>query len=88
MSTQPVTPLQQFVQTVDPYHHDAAQVTAHAASLGALFATAMGYLPVLIAIVPAIYYAILTYESKTVQRWLRRRRLRKRLKRIARRRKG
>lgn len=79
-------PLQQFVETVDPYHHDPSQVTAHAASLGALFATAMGYLPVLIALVPAVYYGILTYESKTVQRWLRRRRLRKRLKKIAERR--
>jgi hypothetical protein len=60
---------------------DVNSVVPHGASIGALFATFMGWLPVVVAIIPAIYYAVLIFESKTVQKWIRRRRLRKAAKR-------
>lgn len=49
---------------------DPASAAAHTASIGTLFGTAMGYLPVILAIIPAIYYLLLIYESKTVQHYL------------------
>lgn len=64
-----------------PITDGAVQAAPHVASLGALGAAIMGYLPGVIALVPAIYYLLLIYEGKTVQRWLARRRA----KRIARR---
>lgn len=54
----------------------------HGASLGALFMAFMGWLPGIVALVPALYYGLLIYESKTVQGWLKKRRARKRLRRI------
>lgn len=60
---------------------DVNSAVPHGASIGALFATFMGWLPVIVAIIPAIYYLVLIYESKTVQKWIRRRRLRKAAKR-------
>lgn len=58
--------------------------TTHAASLGALAAAAMGWLPGVIAIIPAIYYLILIWESKTVQHWINNRRMVWRARKIAR----
>lgn len=50
-----------------------AQVTAVAA-----FAASMsGYVPVILALLPAIYYLLLIWESKTVQGWVTARRARK-----------
>jgi hypothetical protein len=66
------------VPTVDP-----AAAVPHIASVGALVATAFGYLPVIVALIPAIYYLILIYESKTVQDWVARRREAKRIKQLA-----
>lgn len=45
--------------------------------------TALGYLPVVLALIPAFYYLILIYESKTVQDWVARRRARKAAKKLA-----
>ena len=43
----------------------------------------MGWLPFVVAIIPAIYYLILIYESKTVQGFVERRRERNRVKLVA-----
>lgn len=61
---------------------DAPAAAPHVASVGALFATLMGWLPAVVALVPALYYCILIYESKTVQAMIKRRRLRKLAKRL------
>lgn len=65
-----------------PVVDQAANILPHGASIGALVMTFMGWLPAIVAIVPALYYGLLIYESKTVQGWLKRRRAKKRLKRI------
>lgn len=54
----------------------------HGASIATLFATIMGWLPGVIALVPAVYYLILIYESKTVQKWVSRRRAQKLARRL------
>lgn len=66
-----------------PTSVDPIAAAPHIASVGALVATMMGWLPVVIALIPAIYYLILIYESKTVQAWVTRRRERKRLATLA-----
>lgn len=55
----------------------------HAAALGTLAATIGGYLPVLLALVPALYYLLLIYESKTVQTWAAERKARKAARKLA-----
>lgn len=55
----------------------------HGAAVGAFFATAMGYLPALLAVIPAIYYLLLIYESKTVQSWVEARRERRKIINLA-----
>ena len=69
------------VQTAEPH-----QVAAHTASIAALIGTMAGWLPVIVAIIPALYYCLLIYESKTVQKWIRRRRLKRAARRRARKR--
>lgn len=49
----------------------------HVASVGALVATMVGWLPFIVALIPAVYYCILIWESKTVQGWVAARRQRK-----------
>lgn len=66
-----------------PTADQAIQVIPHGASIGALFMAFLGWLPGIVAVVPAIYYGLLIYESKTVQGWLKRRSARKRAKRVA-----
>jgi hypothetical protein len=61
----------------------ATQLVPHGASIGAIIGALMGWLPAFIALIPAAYYGILIYESKTVQGWLHRRFERKSRKRIA-----
>lgn len=56
---------------------DASTLVPHSASVGTIIATLMGWLPGILAVIPAIYYCVLIFESKTVQKWLRKRRLRK-----------
>ena len=56
----------------------------HGLSLGALMTTFMGWLPAILAIIPAAYYLLLIFESKTVQSLLERRRLRRAARRAAR----
>lgn len=58
---------------IDHLHGPAPQ----AANIGALFAAFAGWIPVFIAIIPAVYYAILIWESKTVQGWVQKYRARK-----------
>jgi hypothetical protein len=60
------------------------QVVPHVASLGTLAATAIGWLPVLFALIPALYYCVLIWESKTMIAWRRRRRIKKASRRRAR----
>lgn len=62
---------------------DPAQIVPHFASVGALFAVIAGWLPYFVAIIPAIYYCILIYESKTVQGLIERRRQRRLVKEAA-----
>lgn len=62
---------------------DINSAVPHGASIGALAATFMGWLPVIVAIIPAIYYGVLIFESKTVQKWIRRRRLKRAARRRA-----
>lgn len=61
---------------------DPTVAVPQTASMLAIIATVVGWLPAIVAIVPAVYYAVLIFESKTVQGWLRRRRAKKRLKRL------
>jgi energy-converting hydrogenase Eha subunit B len=61
---------------------DPAHLATHGFSLGALVATFMGWLPAIIALVPAVYYSILIYESKTVQKFFQRRRAKRLARRI------
>jgi heme exporter protein D len=65
----------------NPVQPDPAAVATHSASVGALFAVFMGWLPLFVALIPAVYYIILIFESKTVQKYLRRRRIRRARKR-------
>ncbi len=57
--------------------------TADGISAAAIVATFMGYLPAFAALAAIIWYAVQIYESKTIQRWVRLRRLRDRVKRRA-----
>lgn len=65
---------------------DAPTVMAHSASLGAWVGVIAGYLPTFAVLIPMIYYALLIWESKTVQTWRKRRRLLKIARKIKRRR--
>lgn len=47
-------------------------------------ATIVGWLPVIVAVIPAIYYLILIWESSTVQHYVRNLRMRRQARRIAR----
>jgi hypothetical protein len=57
------------------YLPNPENVTPHVASLGAIALTVGGWVPWIVALIPAIYYLILIYESATVQGWIRCRRL-------------
>lgn len=46
-------------------------------------ATAAGYIPYILALLPAIYYCILIWESKTVQEWVAKRRAAKAARKLA-----
>lgn len=52
-------------------------------AIAAFVATAAGYLPFILALLPAIYYLILIWESKTVQGFIERRRQRRLVKEAA-----
>lgn len=54
------------------------QIVAHTVSIAAIFAAFFHYIPAVAALVPAIYYMILIWESKTIRRRLRLHRMRKR----------
>ena len=71
---------------MDKHLPDPALAVPQTASILAIIAAVIGWLPAIVAIVPAIYYGVLIWESKTVQGWLKRRRAKKRLKRMKRRR--
>jgi hypothetical protein len=47
---------------------DLDHLFAHVASLGAIFATVVGWLPAIAAFVAVLWYIIQIWESKTVQR--------------------
>lgn len=52
-------------------------IGTHLAAIGAFVVSFAGYIPYLFAALPAIYYVILIWESKTVQDFVARRRARK-----------
>lgn len=52
-------------------------IGTHLTALGAFAVSLAGYIPYLFAALPAIYYVILIWESKTVQDWNARRKQRK-----------
>jgi hypothetical protein len=64
--------------------HVVVQASPHVASIGALIASFIGWLPAIVALIPAIYYLILIWESSTVQHYIRNLRMRRKARRIAR----
>lgn len=56
---------------------------SHVTAIAAFGVSLMGYIPYLFAALPAIYYLILIWESKTVQEWVARRRARKAAMKVA-----
>lgn len=62
---------------------DPGAVVAHTASISAIFAAFVGWIPIIVALIPAIYYLILIYESSTVQTWVHKRALRRTTRRVA-----
>jgi hypothetical protein len=76
-------PVPDFPESLDP-GHVVATAAPHAASLGALMAAIAGWVPVIVAIIPAIYYLILIWESSTVQHYIRNLRMRHQARRILR----
>lgn len=56
--------------------------TGDAVSAGAIVGAFIGFLPALAALGGILWYAIQIYESKTVQKMIRLRRMRQRLKRL------
>lgn len=54
--------------------HSGLRSTVESFSMGTFVAVLLGVLPTVIAIVPALYWGIMIWESKTVQNWRRRRR--------------
>lgn len=65
------------VPDVPSIANTATNAVPHGASIGAIAASFLGYLPAIVALIPAVYYCILIFESKTVQDWIARRRTRK-----------
>ncbi len=58
-------------------------LAAHGISLGALAGSLIGWLPLVAALVPMVYYLILIWESRTVQHWMRNARMRRKARKIA-----
>lgn len=56
---------------------------SHGMALTGIFATMVGWLPTILLLLPAIYYCLLIFESKTVQAMLQRRRERKAARAVA-----
>lgn len=61
---------------------DPAAIVGHTASISALVAAIAGWVPVIVAIIPAIYYLILIWESTTVQHYVRNVRMRRKARRM------
>lgn len=64
--------------------HVITTASTHTAAIGALVATVVGWLPVIVAVIPAIYYLILIWESSTVQHYVRNVRMRRQARKILR----
>lgn len=62
---------------------DPGVVVAHTASIGAIAAAFVGWIPIIVALIPAVYYLILIYESSTVQTWVHKRLLKRTNRRLA-----
>lgn len=58
------------------------QVAAHTVSVLTIVAAFFKYIPAVAALIPAVYYVILIWESKTIQRWMRARRMKSRARRL------
>ena len=56
---------------------DLSHLLGHIFSAGAIIGTFIGWLPGVAAVVALIWYMIQIYESKSVQNWLRTRRMRR-----------
>jgi hypothetical protein len=61
--------------------HKALTTVIDFASAGAILTAFLGYLPPIAALAAIIWYVVQTYESKTVQRWVRLRRWKRARKR-------
>ena len=57
--------------------HRGAIYAIDTMSAGAILSALMGYLPPIAALLAIFWYAVQLYECKTVQRWLRVRRIRR-----------
>lgn len=64
-------------------HGGTLKTIADMSSVSLFLAALLGYLPGIAAGLSIVYYCILIYKSKVVQRWLKKRRLRRSLKRRA-----
>lgn len=58
------------------------QLVAHGASVLTIAGAILKFIPAFVAVIPAIYYCILIWESKTVQRRLRLWRMNRRARRL------
>ena len=56
---------------------DVSHVLGHLVSLGAIFGTVSGIVPAIAALVALIWYALQIWENKSVQTYIRTRRMRK-----------
>lgn len=68
---------------MEPGHENLIRTVADVTSIGLILGTIAGYLPAIAALFSIVYYCILIYRSKVVQRWIKRRRLRRSLARRA-----
>jgi hypothetical protein len=60
---------------------DANVAVGHTFSLGALFGILFHMLPAVAALAPLVFYCLMIWESKTVQKWRREHRHKRRVKR-------
>lgn len=63
---------------------DVSYWLGHGLSLGAIAMTIAGVLPAVAALVAVIWYTIQIYESNTAQKWLEKRRMKRKARRVAR----
>jgi predicted acyltransferase (DUF342 family) len=83
MVEQKVPDMKPVLPVPDVPNFDPSSVVPQTASITALLAVLAGWLPMFIALIPAVYYLFLIYETKTVQGWLEKWRERRAQRRLA-----